>query len=172
MLRTMIFPTETELGQGQSPHMKPTHKATSQSVWSDARYPQLVTKTSRLILAALPASVEARSILWVMQLWMPKIVRQICHSDANITDSLFRQGQTQRRRGGRMHRFFRVVGFLYICEGSHAHYHATHAIVAAKSFDLCHPDGHHGDSKSRNYMETILRDSHQLYFAHILSNAW
>ena len=58
------------------------------------------------------------------------------------------------------------------CEGSHAHYHATHAIVAAKSFDLCHPDGHHGDSKSRNYMKTILRDSHQLYFAHILSNAW
>ena len=103
---------------------------------------------------------------------MPKIVRQICHIDANITDSLFRQGQTQRCRGGRMHRFFRVVGFLYICEGSHAHHHATHAIVAAKSCDLCHPDGHHGDSKSRNYMETILRDSHQLYFAHILSNAW
>ena len=62
--------------------------------------------------------------------------------------------------------------YRHICEGSHAHYHATHAIVAAKSFDLCHPDGHHGDSKSRNYMETILRDSHQLYFAHILSNAW
>ena len=68
--------------------------------------------------------------------------------------------------------FVSLASLNYICEGSHAHYHATHAIVAAKSFDLCHPDGHHGDSKSRNYMETILRDSHQLYFAHILSNAW
>ena len=62
------------------------------------------------------------------------------------------------RRGGRMHQLFRVVGFFYISEGNRAHYHATHAIVAANSFDMGHPDGHHGDSKSRNYMETILRD--------------
>ena len=59
----MIFLTEIELGQGLTPHVKPTHKATSQSAGSDARCPQLVAKTSRLILAALIGGALGNGIL-------------------------------------------------------------------------------------------------------------